>query len=193
MSRYATIAFTPAVKELQERYRSRKSYAKYDDDAPPPELTPEERGFIESRDSFFMATVTETGWPYIQHRGGPPGFVRVLDPHTIAFADFRGNKQYISVGSITRDDRVALFLIDYPNQERLKLFARARVVEIEEDPQLIASLSDPAYDAHVERAIVLSVEGFSWNCSQHITQRYTPEEFAAMNAAGQAAALSTCS
>jgi len=181
MSRFAAIAFTPNVKKLQERYRSRNSYAKYDDDAPPPELTLAERDFIESRDSFFMATVTETGWPYIQHRGGPPGFAKVLDAHTIAFADFRGNKQYISVGSIMRDDRVALFLIDYPNQVRLKLFARARVVNIEENPQLIASLSDPDYDAHVERAIVLSVEAFSWNCSQHITQRYTPEEFAALH------------
>ena len=141
----------------------------------------------------FIATVTENGWPYIQHRGGPPGFVKVLDAHTIAFADFRGNKQYISVGSMMRDDRVALFLIDYPNQERLKLFARARIVDIEEDPALILSLSDPGYDGHVERAIVMTVEGFSWNCSQHIPQRFTLEEFAAMNDPGQAAALSTCS
>lgn len=140
-----------------------------------------------------MATVTETGWPYVQHRGGPPGFLRVLDSRTIAFADYRGNKQYISAGNIEHDGRVALFLIDYPNQVRLKLFARARIVDIESDPELVASVSDPAYDARVERAIVMTVEGFSWNCSQHIAQRYTPEEFAALQAADQAAAASTVS
>lgn len=193
MSRYAAIAFTPAVKRLQERYKSRASYAKYDEDAPPSELTLAESDFIESRDGFFMATVTETGWPYVQHRGGPPGFLRVLDSRTIAFADYRGNKQYISAGNIEHDGRVALFLIDYPNQVRLKLFARARIVDIESDPELVASVSDPAYDARVERAIVMTVEGFSWNCSQHIAQRYTPEEFAALQAADQAAAASTVS
>jgi predicted pyridoxine 5'-phosphate oxidase superfamily flavin-nucleotide-binding protein len=181
MSRYAAIAFTPAVKDLQERYNSRTSYAKYDEDAPPTELGEDERAFIESRDGFFIGTVTETGWPYVQHRGGPPGFLRVLDSRTIAFADFRGNKQYISAGSISRDDRVALFLIDYPNRERLKLFARARIVDNDSDPEFVQSLAVSGYPAHVERAIVMSIEGFSWNCSQHITPRYTAEEFAALN------------
>jgi predicted pyridoxine 5'-phosphate oxidase superfamily flavin-nucleotide-binding protein len=181
MSRYAAIAFTPAVKEFQQRYNSRASYAKYDEDAAPPNLGEEERLFIESRDSLFMATVTETGWPYVQHRGAPPGFLRVLDSRTIAFADFRGNKQYISAGNISRDDRVALFLIDYPNRERLKLFVRARIVNGESDPESIAAVAVAGYPAHVERAIVMSVEGFSWNCSQHITPRYTLEEFAALS------------
>jgi len=123
-----------------------------------------------------MARVSETGWPYVQHRGGPKGFLKVLDDKTLAFADFRGNKQYISVGNLSVNDRVALFIMDYPNQTRLKLWARARIINQKEDPELVARLHDSAYDARVERAIVLTIEAFDWNCPQHITRRFTEAE-----------------
>lgn len=140
-------------------------------------LGDEERNFIESRDSMYMATVTETGWPYVQHRGGPAGFLRVLDDHTFAFADFRGNKQYISAGNLSRDDRVSLFLMDYPTKTRLKLFARARAAEVDDEPELARRLISPTYRAVVERLVIVRVEGFSWNCEQHITPRYTRDEW----------------
>ena len=182
MSRYSTIAFTPAVKALQERFGSRKAYARYDDDVEPAELGDEEAAFIESRNSFYMSTITEDGWPYIQHRGGPRGFLRVLNPRTIAFADFLGNKQYITAGNLQSNDRIALFLMGYPTRERLKIFARGRIMEPDQDPTLFARIALPEYKAKVERAIVLRVEGFSWNCSQHITPRYTIEELEALQA-----------
>jgi predicted pyridoxine 5'-phosphate oxidase superfamily flavin-nucleotide-binding protein len=175
---FSDIAFTPRVQALQTRYGSRRAYARRSE-GPRETLGPDERAFIESRDSFYLETVGETGWPYIQHRGGPKGFLHVLDDHTLAFADFRGNKQYISAGNVAGDDRTALFLMDYPSQTRLKLFARVRVVEPDEDPELIERLIVPGYDARVERAFVFDVEGFDWNCPQHITPRYTAEEIEA--------------
>ncbi|MFY9780584.1 MAG: pyridoxamine 5'-phosphate oxidase family protein [Candidatus Baltobacteraceae bacterium] len=179
--RFAEIAFTPHVQALQEVHGSRAAYARRaSPDRPNETLGLEERRFIESRDSFYIATVSETGWPYIQHRGGPRGFLKVIDERTIGFADLSGNKQYVSVGNLETDDRAALFLMDYPSQTRLKILAHARTVEREQDPPLVESLAVSGYPARVERAIVFSIEGFDWNCPQHITPRYTLEERAAI-------------
>jgi predicted pyridoxine 5'-phosphate oxidase superfamily flavin-nucleotide-binding protein len=122
--------------------------------------------------------VTEDGWPYIQHRGGPAGFLHILDERTLAFADFAGNKQYITAGNLATNDRVALFLMDYPHQARLKIIGHARIVELGKDPALEAKLQQPASGATIERIFIISVVAFDWNCSQHITRRFTEEEFA---------------
>jgi len=174
---YAQIAFTPRVKKLQEEQGSRTSYARMEDvsHAANHRLTEAEAGFIAARNSFYMATVSETGWPYIQHRGGPTGFVRVLDEKSIGFADFRGNRQYISVGNLMADNRVSLFFMDYPNKTRLKLFGRARIVALD-DHDVLSRLEVPDYRARIERGFIISVEGFDWNCPQHITERYSRDE-----------------
>lgn len=174
---FANIAFTPTVKKLQEEFGSRSSYARMENrpDALNHRLTGAEAGFIAARNSLYMATVSETGWPYIQHRGGPAGFVRVLDDSTIGFADFRGNRQYVSVGNLMTDDRVSLFFMDYPNRTRLKLFGRARCIGFD-DQATLSRLELPDYRAKIERGFVITVEGFDWNCSQHIAERYTVEE-----------------
>ncbi|MGD9657654.1 MAG: pyridoxamine 5'-phosphate oxidase family protein [Methylocystis sp.] len=140
-----------------------------------------ETEFIAARDSLYMATVSETSWPYIQHRGGPIGFVRVLDDAMIGFADFRGNRQYISLGNLMSDDRVSLFFMDYPNKTRLKLFGRAKIVGFD-DQATLSLLEMPDYRARVERGFLIKVEGFDWNCPQHIVERYTLEEMRAMTA-----------
>jgi uncharacterized protein len=123
--------------------------------------------------------VGESGWPYIQHRGGPAGFLKVLDERTIGFADFRGNRQYVSLGNLAGNDRVALFLMDYPRRARLKLLGRARAVGRDEEAELVERLAVPDYKASVERGIVISVEAFDWNCSQHIVQRFTVDDVSA--------------
>ncbi len=174
---FAQIAFTPRVQEEQTRIGSRAGYARMavegrDDSA----LTEAEAGFLAARDSFYIASVSETGWPYVQHRGGPAGFLRVLDPRTIGFADFGGNRQHISVGNLAGDDRVSLFLMDYPNRRRLKLLGRARVVTREEDPALVERLAPEGLAARAQRAVLIGIEGYDWNCPQHITQRWTAEE-----------------
>jgi predicted pyridoxine 5'-phosphate oxidase superfamily flavin-nucleotide-binding protein len=177
MSRFSSIAFTPAVKAVQERMGSRKAYARVASPGDTPDaLGPDEEAFLAERDSFYMASLGEDGWPYIQHRGGPKGFVRVLDAHTLGFADYRGNRQYISVGNLSKDDRVALIFVDYPNRARLKLFAHAKVVTEAEAPETLAKLAVPSYPAHLEAGVVLKVEGFDWNCPQHITPRFTEDE-----------------
>ena len=174
---FTEIAFTPSVRREQERNQSRTQYARVEaSNLEFNQLTDRDRRFIEEQDTFFMATVGENGWPYIQHRGGPKGFLKVLDERTLGFADYRGNRQYISVGNLRADDRVALILIDFVNRRRLKLWARARVVDLNDHPGLIARLEDPDYDAKVERAIVLHIEALDWNCPQHITPRFTEEE-----------------
>jgi predicted pyridoxine 5'-phosphate oxidase superfamily flavin-nucleotide-binding protein len=174
---FAEIAFTPAVKKVQEELGSRSSYARMEGvpDAVNLRLTEAEVGFIAARNSLYMATIGETGWPYIQHRGGPTGFVRVLDESTIGFADFRGNRQYVSVGNLMSDDRVSLFFMDYPNKTRLKLFGRARIVGLD-DQAVLSCLETPDYRSRIERGFVITVEGFDWNCPQHITERHTLEE-----------------
>ena len=158
------------------RAGSRRAYGRARASAGPDRLGPDERAFIAARDSFYLATTGATGWPYVQHRGGPPGFVRVLDDATLAFADFRGNRQYLTVGNLADDDRVALIFVDYPNQARLKVLARARAVEGPADAALIDQVAVPGYDARVERALVLTIEGLDWNCPQHIVPRYTAAE-----------------
>jgi predicted pyridoxine 5'-phosphate oxidase superfamily flavin-nucleotide-binding protein len=185
--RFGEIAFTEGVKRLQEEMGSRSAYARRearaaDAEAAGAALGREEAAFIAARDSFYMASVGETGWPYIQHRGGPAGFVRVLDDRTIGFADFSGNRQYVSVGNLAADDRVALFLMDYAHQARLKMFGRARTVPAE-DAETLARLAVPGYRARIERGVLIAVEAFDWNCPQHITPRHTLAEVEAATAA----------
>jgi predicted pyridoxine 5'-phosphate oxidase superfamily flavin-nucleotide-binding protein len=173
---FGKISFTPFVKSVQTEYGSRDAYEKANErDWHNNELSSGERGFIEGRDSFYMASVSETGWPYVQHRGGPLGFVKVLDNRTLGFADFRGNRQYISVGNLMIDDRVALIFMDYPNRQRLKVLGHTEVVG-EVRRELLASLAVPGYKARVERGLLVHVAAFDWNCPQHITPRYTNEE-----------------
>lgn len=175
---FAEIAFTPAVRAEQARQGSAGSYAKFldADAAAADRVGPAEASFIAQRDGFYQATVGETGWPYVQFRGGPRGFLKVLDERTLAYADFRGNRQYLSVGNLRADDRVALILVDYPNRRRLKVWGRARLVDIADDADLVARLHDPGYKARPERAVLITVAALDWNCQQHLPQRYTLEE-----------------
>ncbi|MFN0116419.1 MAG: pyridoxamine 5'-phosphate oxidase family protein [Paracoccaceae bacterium] len=180
-SHYRSLMFGPEVIAAQAsqgvQFRASRAEA---DDAPetPDTLTETEAAFIAARDSFYMATVGSGGWPYIQHRGGAAGFVQVLDPRRFAFADFRGNRQYLSLGHLAADDRAAFFFMDYPNRSRLKLLGRVAAVTPEADPALIARLTPPEGRARVERAMLVTVEAFDWNCPQHITPRFTPDEIA---------------
>lgn len=181
MSRaFYDIAFTPRVLDMQKKQGSDHAYAKFlTSEAPPNDALREaETAFIRARDGFYQATVSETGWPYVQYRGGLEGFLHVLDEKTLAYADFRGNRQYMSVGNLSGNDRVALFFMDYANRRRLKLLGHARIVEAKDDPALIDRLSDAAYHATPERAVVITVAGYDWNCPQHITERYTKRELA---------------
>jgi predicted pyridoxine 5'-phosphate oxidase superfamily flavin-nucleotide-binding protein len=174
---FAEIAFTDSVKAAQNRYGSRKANTGFELDLDRRDtLGGHEVAFLAERDSFYIASVGDNGWPYVQHRGGPKGFLKVLDEKTLGFADFRGNRQYISVGNLNADGHVSLFVMDYPNRARLKLWAWARVVHADEDPALLARLELPGYKARVERGIVLTVAAIDWNCPQHITPRYTQEE-----------------
>jgi len=171
--RFAEIAFTDSVREVQQQLGSRAGYASLDGGEDFNNLLSErETSFIGARDSFYMASVSETGWPYVQHRGGQDGFVRIIDARTIGFADFSGNRQYISVGNLQKDDRVSLFFMDYPNRTRLKILGRVRLVG-DDEPELLAQLELDDYRAVVERGFVIRIEAFDWNCPQHITPRYT--------------------
>lgn len=174
----AEIAFTPLVRARQTEEGSREAYLPFDaaDMGADDRLTDREAAFISERDGFYQATVSETGWPYVQFRGGPAGFLKVLDDKTLAFADFRGNRQYISSGNLSGNDRVSLILMDYPNRRRLKIWARAREVAAKKDPDLIKRLATPGYRGLPERAVILSIEAFDWNCPQHIPQRFTLDE-----------------
>ena len=176
---YAEIMFSEAAKRYQQQHGSREQYQRLAERGPGRDaLGPMERDFIGRRDSFYLASITEDGWPYVQHRGGPKGFLRVLDNQTLGFADFSGNKQFITAGNLATNDRVSLFLMDYPNQARLKIIGHARVVE--GDQELEAKLSVAGYRAKIEWMIVVDVVGFDWNCSQHITPRWTKEEIQAV-------------
>lgn len=176
--RFAELAFTPLVKEQQLQHGSRHLYERVEQSRDlGDKLGPFEQEFIQDRDGFYLASVTETGWPYIQYRGGEKGFLHVLDERTLGFADLRGNKQYISVGNLQHDDRVALFFMDYPRQSRLKILGRAKVHEGDaEARKLIETLRVPQEKTPAERAMLIHVEAFDWNCPQHITPRYTEEE-----------------
>ncbi|MBL8551083.1 MAG: pyridoxamine 5'-phosphate oxidase family protein [Hyphomonadaceae bacterium] len=180
MYRFGDLMFTDAVKAAQEKMGSRAAYAEVQAKGERDfELGENERAFIEERDHFFMATVSETGWPYVQHRGGPAGFVRVLDRARFAFPDFRGNRQYLSVGNLAGNDRAAFIFMDYAAKARLKALRTLRLVDKDEDPELMATLALTGYKAAVERAIVVTVAALDWNCPQHITPRLTEEELAA--------------
>ncbi len=175
MKNFGDIMFTPWVKAEQEKRGSRAGYAKMTARPAPQALSDREAEFIAARDSFYMASVNEDGWPYVQHRGGPKGFLRVLGPATLGFADYRGNKQYVSTGNLKTDDRVSLFLMDYPNRARLKMLARAKSQSAEDAPET-APLLEVAGQGHVERVFTLELEAFDWNCPQFITPRFSEDE-----------------
>ena len=174
---FADITFTESVKAAQQRYGSREQNKHFEfADDPRNSLGEKEIQFLQARDSFYQATVSENGWPYVQHRGGPPGFLKVLDDRTFGYADYRGNMQYISVGNIGSDERVSLILMDYVHRRRLKIWGHAQIVDSQNNPELLNKLYDTDYDATVERGIVVHVDALEWNCPQHITQRFTETE-----------------
>ncbi|HEY0785442.1 MAG TPA: pyridoxamine 5'-phosphate oxidase family protein [Acidobacteriaceae bacterium] len=174
---FGAIAFTPLVKELQERYGSRRQYERMEQPGHPQDgLSDFEQAFIAERDSFYWANISASGWPYVQHRGGPRGFLKVLDDKTLAFADFRGNRQYISTGNLLSDDRVAIIMVDYPRQARLKILAHTEILEAEKAEPWLDRVRVPGYKATVERVFLLHIAAWDWNCPQHITPRYTAEE-----------------
>jgi len=178
---FSAIAFTPAVKAMQEKMGSRESYERFvAKGAANNTIDSDLAQFIASMDGFYLGTVTANGYPYIQFRGGKPGFLKILNEHTLGFADFRGNLQYISVGNLSENDKAFLFLMDYRHRRRLKILGRARVVE--NDPVILEQLQDPDYEATIERAIIFEIEGWDWNCPQHIPMRYAEAEMAAMQA-----------
>jgi len=176
---FAEIAFTPSVKAAQTLYGSREANSHFElaEDLAIG-MTEQEIKFISERDSFYQATVSESGWPYVQHRGGPKGFLKVLDEQTIGYADFRGNRQYLSIGNLNFNDRLSMIMTDYPNRRRLKIWGLARIVHQTEDPELLSKLEVPTYRARVERGIIINVKAYEWNCPQHITQRYSKDEIA---------------
>lgn len=178
---YIHTLFTDDARALQEEDGSRVSYARMEDgaDGTPDPISEKEASFIAARDSFYIASVTSHGWPYVQHRGGPPGFLQVLPGNRLGFADYRGNRQHVSTANLDREPRVSLFLMDYPNRRRLKIIGTAQVVRASEDPALVASLATADYKAVPERAYLIDVIGFDWNCPQHITPRFTEAEIAA--------------
>ncbi len=176
-SHTSDVAFSPAVKAAQSRLGSRGGYARMEEKGGwRGTITDELADFIAQRDSIYIATASADGQPYIQHRGGPKGFLKVLDDRTLGFADFAGNRQYISLGNLSENDRAQLFLMDYAGRRRIKIWGRARVVE--DDPTLVERLIDPGYKARPERAFVFEVEAWDVNCPQHITPRYTEAEIA---------------
>ncbi len=173
---FMDIALTPSVRAAQaendaaglfESFEGDRAFDHFDDNA---------AAFIAERNSFYMASVSETGWPYVQHRGGPTGFLKLLDERRIGFLDFRGNRQYISLGNLSADNRVALFLMDYKRRRRMKMFARASYHDLTSEPELAAALQLPDYGGVAERAVVLTLEAYDWNCPQHITKKFDAAE-----------------
>ena len=170
------IAFTPVVKAAQQQRGSRSAYAKMEQRGGwNRTVTPQLAEFIAARDSFYFGTAAPDGQPYIQHRGGPKGFLKVLDERTLAIADYVGNAQYISLGNLTENNKAFIFLMDYPNRHRIKIWGTAEFVE--DDPALLSRVSDPDYEARPERVLVFHITAWDVNCTQHIQQRFTPEEF----------------
>jgi uncharacterized protein len=175
--KFGSLVFTPTIKALQERHGSRRQYARMEQSGPAHDgLGPMEREFLDGRDSFYMASVGSTGWPYIQHRGGPAGFVKVIDDNTLAFANFSGNKQYITSGNVITDNRVAVIFVDYPRQARLKVLGKLEILEGEKASQWLEKVRCPDYKAAVDSVYVIHVEAFDWNCPQHITPRFTADQ-----------------
>lgn len=181
MKTFAELAFTPAVRALQERHGSRAAYARHERTGGGGEgLGPHEAEFLARADGFFLATVGETGWPYVQHRGGPRGFLHVVSPTRLAFADFAGNRQYVSAGNAAKSDKASLIVMDWANARRLKVLGHLSFLPVAEaPPDLVAATAHAGYRARIERIAVIDVEAFDWNCPSHITRRYTPEEFEA--------------
>ena len=173
---FAEIAFTDAVKKLQEKHGSRKSYERMEKFNEVDGLTDNEMSFIQDRNSFYLASIGVKEFPYIQHRGGPKGFLKVLDSKRLGFIDFIGNKQYVSVGNMATNNNVSLIMIDYPTKTRLKIFAKAEVIELKDNPELYEQLNLDDYKFRPERMMVFNIEAYDWNCPQHITPRYTTEE-----------------
>jgi hypothetical protein len=173
---FLDIAATPSLRAAQAAMGSERMWRNFDGGRALDALTASEAAFIAERDSFYLATVSETGWPYVQHRGGPRGFLKLVDEKTLAFADYRGNRQYISVGNLAADDRAALILMDYAGRARLKVYALIEALPLDADPALAQRLAAPDYKAKPERILLLHVEAFDWNCPQHITPRFTEAE-----------------
>lgn len=173
---FPSIAFTPAVKVLQEKYGSRVNYDRMEKRTIIDGLSENEKSFVAQRDSFYMASCGENGFPYIQHRGGPKGFLKVIDSKTLGFIDFSGNKQYITTGNLVTNNKVSLIMVDYPNRARLKIYAKTEVVELSNRPELLKTLTLLDYAYKPERMMLLAIEAYDWNCPQHITPRYTVEE-----------------
>jgi predicted pyridoxine 5'-phosphate oxidase superfamily flavin-nucleotide-binding protein len=176
---FLDIAVTPSVRAVQASMGADGLWQDFQGHRAFDRFTENEAAFIAARASFYMATVSETGWPYVQHRGGPPGFLTLLDDRTLAFADYRGNRQYISTGNLAADDRACLFLMDYPRRARLKIYVRVETLALDADPALTERVTVPDYRAKLERIFRLRLEAFDWNCSQHITPRFTEQEVAA--------------
>ena len=174
MTRPSDVAFTEAVKAQQTRRGSRAGYRRMEEKGGwQDRVTPDLAAFLGERDSFYFATASAAGQPYIQHRGGPRGFLKAVDDKTLGFADFAGNKQYISLGNLSENDRAQIFLMDYANRQLVKIWGRARVVE--DDPVLLARLADPAYRGRPERAILFEITAWDVNCPQHIAPRYSED------------------
>jgi predicted pyridoxine 5'-phosphate oxidase superfamily flavin-nucleotide-binding protein len=175
---FLDIAATPSVKDAQRENGSADYWAGFRGERTSDRFTDAEAAFIAVRDSFYMATVSESGWPYVQHRGGPPGFVRLLDDKTLAVADFRGNRQYITVGNLKAGGRASLILMDYPARRRLKIFAHVEIKDLVDNPELAAAAATPGYKSKPERVLLVHLDAFDWNCQQHITPRFTEAEVA---------------
>ncbi|MFT6415095.1 MAG: putative pyridoxine 5'-phosphate oxidase superfamily flavin-nucleotide-binding protein [Dokdonia sp.] len=173
---FAEIAFTDAVKELQEQHGSRKAYDRLQKFNVVDGLAESEIAFIENRDSLYLASMGAKEFPYVQHRGGPKGFLKVLDSKRLGFIDFTGNKQYVSVGNMKTINNVSLIMIDYPTRTRLKAFAKAEVIALKDNPELYQSLDLKDYKFRPERMMIFHIEAYDWNCPQHITPRYTEDE-----------------
>lgn len=173
---YGKLAFTDAIKRKQEEAGSRSAYDRMEKMSVVDGLTTNEINFIEDRDSFYMASFGENEYPYIQHRGGPAGFIKVIDDKTIGIVDFSGNRQFISTGNISKNEKVALIMISYPQKARLKLYAHAKIIELEENKELYDLLKPVDYKFRPERMLIFEIQAYDWNCPQHITPRFTVEE-----------------
>jgi predicted pyridoxine 5'-phosphate oxidase superfamily flavin-nucleotide-binding protein len=173
---FLNIAATPSVKDAQRANGSSDYWSNFSGERTFDRFRDSEAAFIAARDSFYMATVSETGWPYVQHRGGPPGFIRMLDDKTLAVADYRGNRQYITVGNLAAGGRAALIMVDYPARRRLKIYAHVEVKSLADDPELAAAVATPGYKAKPERVLKFHLDAFDWNCPQHITPRFSEAE-----------------
>ncbi len=173
---FMDIALTPSVRAAQAEMGADHLWSDFSGHREFDRFTDNEKHFIALRDTFYIASVSETGWPYVQHRGGPPGFLKVLDDQTLAFLDYRGNRQYISTGNFKENDRACLILMDYPSRARLKIYAHVEKLSLDADPALTETLKDQNYKAKSERIFRLRLKAFDWNCAQHITRRFTETE-----------------